>query len=55
MKSKVGLPTESGELTKIVKDKEDFAPRRLGIKKEDLEKLGLATGCPGCRAVNPMS
>jgi hypothetical protein len=52
IKSKVRLPTESGELTKIVKGKGAFVPRRLRIKKEDLEKFGFTTGCPGCRAAN---
>ncbi len=47
---KVRLPTESGELTKIIKGREDFVPRRLRIKKETVEKFGFATGCPGRRA-----
>ncbi len=46
------LPTESGELTKIIKGKEDSVPRRLRTKPQDPEKLGFATGCPGCRAAN---
>ncbi len=52
IKSKVRLPTESGELTKIVKGKEGVVPRRLRVEKEGLEKLGFTTGCPGCRAAN---
>ncbi len=44
IKSKVRLPTESGELTKIAKGKEDFAPSRLRIKK-NLGKFGFTTGC----------
>ena len=27
-------------------------PRRLRIKKADLEKYGYTVGCPGCRAAN---
>ncbi len=50
--SKARLPMEQGALTKSIKGIEEFAQRRLRIKKEDLEKFGFATGCPGCRAAN---
>ncbi len=43
---------EPGEVTKTFRGKEEFVPRRLRIKKEDLEKFGFTTGCPGCRAAN---
>ncbi len=39
IKSKVRLPTEPSELTKIVRVREDFVPRRLQIKREDLEEF----------------
>ncbi len=29
-----------------------YAPRTFRITKRDLEKFGLAVGCPGCRAAN---
>ncbi len=54
-KSKVRLPTGQGVLTKIIKGRRDFVPRRLRIKKEDLEKFGFTTGCPGCRAATRIS
>ena len=52
IKSKVRLPTESGELTKIVEGEANFVPRTLRIKKEEWEKFGITTGCPGSRAAN---
>jgi hypothetical protein len=52
LKSKVRLPTEHAELTETVTGKSDFVRRRFRIKKDDLEKFGYTTGCPGCRAVN---
>ena len=30
---------------------EEVVPRRLYIKKEDLDKLGYSAGSPGCRSV----
>ena len=52
LRSKVRLPAESGEFTKTVKGKGAVAPRRFRIRKDDLEKFGYATGCPGRRAAN---
>ena len=52
LKSKVRLPTEHAEFTETVTGKSDFVRRRFRIKKDDLEKFGYTTGCPGCRAVN---
>ncbi len=52
IKSKVRLPIQQGELTKIVEAREDFVPRRLRMKKEYLDKFGLTTGCQGCRVAN---
>ena len=52
IKSKVRLPTETERIMETIKGKEDYAPRRLRIKKEDLEKYGYTVGCPGCRAAN---
>ena len=46
------LPTEHAVFTETVTGKSDFVRRRLRIKKDDLEKFGYTTGCPGCRAVN---
>ena len=52
IKSKVRLPTEQGEFTRPVRGKEEYIPRRLRIRKADLEKYGYTVGCPGCRAAN---
>ena len=52
MRSKVRLPTEHAEFTEIVRGKNECTRRRFRIKKDDLEKFGYTTGCPGCRAVN---
>jgi hypothetical protein len=38
MRSKVRLPVESGEFTKTVMGKGEFAPRRFRVRREDLEK-----------------
>ena len=43
---------EPNEPAKTIKGREEFVPRRLRIKKGDLEKLGHIAGCPGCRAAN---
>ena len=52
LRSKVRLPTEHAEFTEIVRGKNECTRRRFRIKKDDLEKFGYTTGCPGCRAVN---
>ncbi len=39
-------------MTKIVNGREEFVPKRFRIKRENLEKFGFATGCPGRRAAN---
>jgi hypothetical protein len=46
------MPTEHAEFTEIAKGKNECTRRRFRIKKDDLEKFGYTTGCPGCRAVN---
>ena len=52
LKSKVRLPADSEEFTKTAKGDDDCVPRRLRIRKEDLERFGYTAGCPGCRAAN---
>ncbi len=49
-RSNARLPAESREFTKTAMGKTEFTPRRCIIRKEDLDKFGHVTGCPGCRA-----
>ena len=50
LRSKVRLPTEHAEFTETVTGKNEFVRRRFRIKRDNLEKFGYTTGCPGCRA-----
>ncbi len=52
MRSNARPLAEAGELTETVKGKGVFALRRFRTRREDLEKLGHATGCAGCRSAN---
>ena len=52
MKSKVRLPQEPSEVTRPVRGKDEYVPRRFRIQKGDLEKFGYTAGCLGCRAAN---
>merc|ERR1712240_708375 len=52
IKSKVRLPNETDELTKPVRGRDEWAPRRFHIRRGDVEKHGYTANCPGCRAVN---
>ncbi len=52
LKPKVRPPGDPVEFTKIVRDKDDYTPRRLMIRTDDLGKFGYTAGCPGRRAAN---
>ena len=52
IKSKVRLPTEPDELTKPVRGRDGWAPRRFHIQRGDVKRHGFTTNCPGCRAIN---
>ena len=53
LKSKVNLPADSEEITRgAVGEEQEYAPRRLRITRQDVEKFGYTVSCPGCRAVN---
>ena len=52
MRSKVRLPQEPAEVTRPIRGKDEYVPRRFRIQKSDLQKFGYTAGCPGCRAAN---
>ena len=53
IRSRVFMPEGNAEVSEPVKGSEKtWAARRARITKEDIRKVGLTEGCPGCRAVN---
>ena len=52
MQCRVRLPRDPTEISRPVKGKDEYVPRRFRIQKSDLEKHGYTAGCPGCRAAN---
>ena len=52
IRTQIVISEDSAPVTRPVVVREEFGPRRLHIRREDLIKFGSTAGCPGCRAMN---